>query len=333
MKKCDIIIPIYNAYDCLSDCIESVIKFTDLNNNRVILINDNSSDNRVLPLLKKYSSNNIILINNDVNQGFVKNVNIGIKYSNDNDVLLLNSDTIVTSNWLKKIQKCAYSDEYIATVTPLSNNATFASVPKSFYKNELPDNYNLEEFSKIVENCSFNSYPEIPTGHGFCLFIKRSAIKTVGFFDAETYGKGYGEENDFCFRCLDCGLKNVLCDNTYIFHKESQSFSKEKEELINQGLTALKLKYPKYKDRLDLWCSKKSLDYIGNNICLFMSQANNTVPNILYIIHDWKNVPNNVGSTTTGSLFFITGQNAGGVNNDGGPIVIRAAVCPRIVNI
>ena len=45
-----IIIPIYNAYDCLKPCIESVIKNTDLKNNRLILIDDKSPDKKVLPL-------------------------------------------------------------------------------------------------------------------------------------------------------------------------------------------------------------------------------------------------------------------------------------------
>lgn len=103
MKKCDVIIPIYNAYNCLKPCIDSVLKYTDMTNNRLILINDKSTDENVLPLLKKYADGKkVILLENEENLGFVGTVNKGMKYSSENDVLLLNSDTEVTENWLEK---------------------------------------------------------------------------------------------------------------------------------------------------------------------------------------------------------------------------------------
>ena len=64
-----------------------------------------------------------------------------------------------------------------------------------------------------------NLFPDIPTAHGFCMYIKREAIDDLGLFDEETFGKGYGEENDFSYRCLQAGYRHLLCDNTYILHK------------------------------------------------------------------------------------------------------------------
>ena len=147
-----------------------------------------------------------------------------------NDVLLLNSDTEVPKGWLKRIMECAYSDDTIATVTPLSNNATLASVPKIFTRNELPKNYTLKKMDELVQKCSVKDYPDIPTAHGFCMYIKREALEKVGFFDEKNFGKGYGEENDFSFRCFEFGYRNVLCDNVYVLHKESQSFLDEKKD-------------------------------------------------------------------------------------------------------
>lgn len=299
MKKCDIIVPIYNAYDCLKPCIDSIIENTDLIENRLILIDDKSPDDRVLPLLKKYEKENegIILLQNKRNLGFVKTVNKGMKYSDSNDVLLINSDTEVTKNWLKKIKECAYKASNIATVTPLSNNATLASVPNIFEPNNLPNGVSLSEMSDLIEKNAYDELIEIPTGHGFCLYIKREALKRIGFFDQESYGRGYGEENDFCFRCLDAGFVNVICDNTYILHKESQSFQNEKKELIEQGLTVLQRKFPEYKERLDSWCSKKEIKYLGENIKLSLAKGQDKA-NVLFVIHDWHNAKNNLGGTT-----------------------------------
>jgi len=293
---CDVIIPIYNAYDCLKPCIDSVIKNTIFNKNKLILINDKSTDNRVRTLLKKYDKEYkfIDYLENEENLGFVGTVNLGMKHSK-NDVILLNSDTEVTSNWLTKMQKCAYSREMVATVTPLSNNATLASVPHIFEKNEL-ENITLDEIAKIIEKCSYGDYPELPTGHGFCLYIKREVLNKVGYFDEDAFKKGYGEENDFCFRCFDFGYSHLLCDDTYVYHKESQSFSDTKFELMQNGERILQERYPFYKQKLQNWCLEKPISYIGENIGINISINNK--PNILYLIHDFKDVKNNIGGTT-----------------------------------
>lgn len=81
----DIIIPIYNAFDFVKKCIETVIEHTDLTQHTLLLVNDKSTDERILPLLnsfiKENQSLNIILIDNKDNQGFVRTVNIGMQYS------------------------------------------------------------------------------------------------------------------------------------------------------------------------------------------------------------------------------------------------------------
>ena len=85
MKKCDIIIPIYNAYDSVVECIESVLMNTDLENNSLILINDKSTDAKIIPYLESLYKKcikkklNIKFINNKENLGFVKTVNKGMK--------------------------------------------------------------------------------------------------------------------------------------------------------------------------------------------------------------------------------------------------------------
>lgn len=296
MKKCDVIIPVYNAYDAVNECIKSVINNTNLKNNRLILINDKSTDKKILPFLNKFkndnSDKNIVILNNEVNLGFVGTVNKGMKYSNE-DVLLLNSDTEVPENWLDNMKKCAYSGEKIATVTALSNNATLASVPKGLQRNEIPKDISFEEYAQVVEQCSYCDYPELPTAHGFCMYIKREALDVVGFFDEDSFGKGYGEENDFSFRCLDYGYRNLLCDNVIVYHKESQSFNEKREKLCQEHEKILLQRYPVYESKLKEWCQKYPIKYIGNNILYSMNLSKKK--NILILIHDWET---STGGTT-----------------------------------
>ena len=157
--------------------------YTDLVKNRLILINDNSSDTRIEPYLNSQTKENIIMIHNNENKGFSNNINLGMDQSKERDVILLNSDTIVTKNWVEKIVECAYSDRAIGTVTPLSNNATLCSVPNFCEENSLPEGMNIDQVAAIVEDCSLKKYPRITVAHGFCMFIKREVINTIGNFD------------------------------------------------------------------------------------------------------------------------------------------------------
>ncbi len=297
MSKCDVIVPIYNAYDCVIECIESIIKNTKFDGNKLILIDDKSSDEKVLPKLEEYEKKYdfIKLLKNEENLGFVGTVNKGMKYSK-NDVILLNSDTEVTDGWLEKIVKCAYSEKMIATVTPLSNNATLVSVPVGLQENDLPNNMTLAEYSKLIEDVAYNENQQLPTAHGFCMFIKREVLDIVGYFDVEAFGRGYGEENDFSFRCLDYGYKNILCDNVIIYHKEKQSFSEEREKLVKENLKTLHDRYPVYSRRIELWCENFPIKKICENIDYQIKLHDRK--NILILIHDWEDAKNSVGGTT-----------------------------------
>ena len=187
LRRIDIVIPVYNAYNSLVACVNSIKRHTDLNLHRVIIINDCSPDERIRPYVDSLKDENFIILHNEKNKGFSANVNMGMSYSKNNDVILLNSDTIVTKGWIEKLIACAYSSDSIGTVTPLSNSATIASVPVAFVDNVLPEGKTVDEFAELVEHCSFCDYPRITVAVGFCMYIKREVIEKVGLFDATTF--------------------------------------------------------------------------------------------------------------------------------------------------
>lgn len=300
-RKVDVVIPIYNAFDDLVQCIESIQKWTNLNENRLILVNDNSSDKRVSEYLEKICKENIIVIQNKENKGFSANVNIGMAQSEKNDVILLNSDTVVTKNWLQKLEECAYSDCTIATVTPLSNNATLCSVPDFCAENEIPDGYTVDEYAELIERVSLNRYPEIPVAHGFCMYIKREVINKIGVFDAETFKRGYGEENDFCCRAIEVGYRHVMCDNTFILHTGTKSFvSEEKQRYISEHEKIIDDRYPELNRAVQIHCRDNPNAEISENIRFWINY--NKLPKcktILYLVQaDFRLGANdNVGGT------------------------------------
>ena len=274
-KPVDIIIPIYNAYDDLRKCIKSVKTYTDLTFDRLVLINDCSPDERIMPYLEYVKEGNILVINNEKNKGFSGNVNLGMSLTEDRDVILLNSDTVVTRNWVNKIYECAYSAEEIGTVTPMSNSATLCSTPIMCQDNNVPEGFTVQEYADLIERCSLKKYPRITVAVGFCMFIKRNVIKEVGWFDAETFERGYGEENDFCNRAEQLGYIHVMCDDTFIYHKGTVSFvNEEKQKLIDAHDKILQERYPIQMRNNHLYCMNNPDQYIRDNINMYADLKN-----------------------------------------------------------
>jgi len=285
---CDIIIPVYNAYNELKECIDSLFTHTGGIRFRLIIINDKSPESEIeeyLQSLKAQKNPNLVILRNEQNLGFVKTVNLGMKYSS-NDVVLLNSDTVLTSNWLKKIYDCAYSQENIATVTPLTNNGEICSVPNFCKDNELPEGFTVDSFAAFVERISIRQYPVVPTGVGFCMFIKRKVLNEIGIFDEVAFGKGYGEENDFCCRAVEHGYIHVIADNVFIYHKGEMSFKESKKRLIEKNLKILGDRYPYYHKNVHEFILRNPMESIHKNIFMLMDYYKFEAKNILYILHN-----------------------------------------------
>ena len=267
-KTVVIIIPIFNAFEDIKNCISSVISTCSFKNISVLLINDCSTDVRVLPYLQSLDGKSgISIINNATNIGYTKTVNKAIKIAGDSDVVLLNSDTVVNNDWLTQLQLAAYSCDNVATVTPLSNNAGAFSFPDRDQNNICPPQLSYEGAAfKIVLSTEHHNYQSLPTGNGFCMYIKRKALDLVGLFDEKLFPRGYGEENHFCMRVLQHQMINLLCPHAYIFHVKTASFKGERAKLIEEGQRALIRAFPSYPRRVKRDFNTPEFDSIRNSI-------------------------------------------------------------------
>jgi len=217
-----VVVPVFNALQHLGPCLEAIAR-TVPEETRVLLIDDASTDTGVRPLLEAWAgrSPRRELIVHERNQGFVASANHGMRLAGGG-VVLLNSDTLVCGRWLHRLQACLASDPSIATATPWSNNGEIVSLPQFCRVNPQPAD--PDAVAEAIEGCSAPVYPEIPTAVGFCMAVSAAAIDRVGLFDERTFGRGYGEENDFCRRAAGQGLRNVLCDDAYVVHAGGASF-------------------------------------------------------------------------------------------------------------
>ncbi len=216
----DIILPVFNQPDWTKRCLRSIFDRTSGVDFRVFAMDDCSTDTAIAPLLRDFVTqypDRMIVLHNPMNEGFVKTVNRGMRFS-DRDVVLLNTDTEVSSGWLKRLATCAYRNPRTASVTPVSNEASIYSVFQLPAEMDLIESIGVEEAAQIVMKCSRHQTPNIPTGVGFCFYIKRAALEEIGTFDT-SFGRGYGEENDWCMRAIKTGWHHVLDDSTFVYHE------------------------------------------------------------------------------------------------------------------
>lgn len=224
MPPVDIIVPIFNAPADVRTCL-AALDSSDLPQNCTVwLMDDASSDPATALSLQDFqrgTDSATQLVRQPKNLGFVGNVNDALLRTR-NDVVLLNSDTLVTKGWLQALLHTAERHPRAASITPFSNNAEICSFPALCVNHPVP--HNLTELAQACEIAAPNEV-ELPTGVGFCMYMRRAAIAHIGLFDAATFGKGYGEENDWCVRAKAWGWTNLLCNRAFVAHVGGRSFA------------------------------------------------------------------------------------------------------------
>jgi len=225
MNKIDLIIPIYNALNDTQQCLYSILENFNFKLGNVYVINDCSNEETTKYLrdfTQKY--NNINLLENDENLGFVKTCNKGMQLAQEEIVILLNSDTKIPKEFCERIIKCFNSGNKIGVASPIGSFTATYFIP-------MFKGYTLEKMNILLRKKHKCVYPVIPAAEGFCFCIRRSVIEQQGYFD-EVFGKGYNEEVDFAYRAITNGWKNVLIDDLYVYHKRQASFGKEQRKLL-----------------------------------------------------------------------------------------------------
>jgi GT2 family glycosyltransferase len=246
-KRVDIIVPVYKGLRETLLCLRSVLAARTTVPYELIVLNDASPDPALSSCLRQIARRGLITLHeNATNLGFVKTTNRGLRLHPERDAVLLNSDTEVVNDWLGRLREAAYSARDIGSVTPLSNNATICSYPKFVSDNPLPDGLSLEDLDQLCSACNRGGYVAIPTGVGFCMYLRRDCLDMVGLLNEELFGKGYGEENDFCLRAILSGWRHLLTTDTFVFHRGATSFGASRQPAVERALEVLATLYPEY---------------------------------------------------------------------------------------
>ena len=281
----DVVVPVYNAPDDVRKCVASVLAYLrpDV---RLILIDDASPHPGVAAFfaeLQQRAHPQVVLLRNDVNLGFTGTANRGMDLSRA-DVILLNSDTIVTAGWLDAIMHGAATDARIGTITPFSNNAEICSFPEFCVANAWSEGADPSRVAAAMAHAAVPTYPDLPTGVGFCMFVRRALLDAIGDFDP-VFGLGYGEENDFCLRAAAAGWRNVLADNAFVVHTGGRSFDGQKAWLGPRNMALLLERHPHYLDMVHAYIAADPLRPLRDAAALRLAVATTPERGVLHVIH------------------------------------------------
>lgn len=234
----DIVVCVHNALEDVKRCLNSVLHDT-MPPYRLILVDD-GSDPATATYLKEFAaSQGTLLVRNETAKGYTFAANQGMAAATAEIIVLLNSDTIVTPYWLDRMIACLFSGKKIGLVGPLSNAASWQSIPhirdgNDWSENPLPAGVTPAGMAAMLALSSPQNYPRVGFLNGFCLMMRAAVIKQVGQFDEKTFGAGYGEENDLCLRAQQVGWELAVADDAYVYHAQSKSYSHERRMALSR---------------------------------------------------------------------------------------------------
>lgn len=282
-----VVVPVYADIQLTRSCIKSAL--ADVLENpgaRLVAVHDAGPEPGMDSMLEEFALEHpgiVHVLHNPENLGFVASANKGMQHFPELDVILVNSDVLLPPGWLSRLQAEAYSRPRVATVTPLSNNTTICTFPEFLQDNPPVMGMDLEQIDAVFRSGRLpNSLA--PTGIGFCMYIRRDCLDEIGLFDQKKFGRGYGEENDFCQRAQKRGWENLITPNLYVRHKGGVSFGPDKETLTAKAIQIVSKDHPGYQRDVQDFIQEDPLRE-ARILRLMALIAASSKPAVLYMSH------------------------------------------------
>jgi glycosyltransferase involved in cell wall biosynthesis len=194
---------------------------------------------------------------------------------------------VVFGDWLDRLHEVATSDPTVGTVTPFTNSGTIASYPHWLVENEADPEIDSRGIDQIANELHRGKWVEAPTGVGFCMLFTRPCLTAIGDFDAEAFGTGYGEENDFCQRAIRGGWKNAITSGVFVHHDGGQSFGTTKAGKLKGALTTVERRNPGYQQAVSEFIRRDPQASMRAEIDYARIRQRTGDRAVLMITHNW----------------------------------------------
>ena len=210
-----IIILNYSGAKFLQDCIDSIIRETN-SPYEIIVVDNNSPDNSGELFSKKFPEIKFIL--NENNVGVPEGLNIGIKNSSGDFVVLLNNDLIVMPDWLESFFK-AYEKTGDALYQPKSLKFRDPSILDGTGCMINLFGFGFARNKGVKDEGKYSKQEEISYASGTCMFAPKKIFDEIGYFDPTFFA--YHEELDLGWRARIFGYRSYYVPQAIIHHHGS----------------------------------------------------------------------------------------------------------------
>ncbi|MCF2903360.1 glycosyltransferase [Octadecabacter sp. CECT 8868] len=290
-RQATLMMPVFNAYDLLPNALDRIERYSG-QGWRLVLVEDCSTDPHVRPFLEEWCADarradRVTLVKHSENKGFVGAANTGLKQAQtwpDDPVVLVNSDAFVPDGWLDRLLAHLDSPD-VASVTPMSNDAEIFTVPVLCAPSALTSGA-VDELDAVAATFDpIKAQIDVPTGVGFCMAMSPKYLRDVPFFDT-AFGRGYGEENDWCKKTEALGGRHVAAGNVFVEHYGGMSFgSAAKQRLLEKNIAKLAARYPKYEKEVHTFISNDPLATVRLALALKWASVHQEDPVPIFLAH------------------------------------------------
>lgn len=218
-----IIIINYNTEKLVLDCLDSIYEKTKDISFEVIVVDNNSPEE----ILYLKNDNRIKYIQSDINLGFGKANNLGVKESNGKYIFCLNPDTLLINNAIKELYD--FIEKHSECGICGSNLYHEDATPGHSYELLEPGIYqefvNSRNFTFKIFNENFNktNHPkEVSHVVGASIMISKKLFNEIGGFNKDFFM--YLEETYLCYEVKKKGYKIFNVPTSKIIHLEGKSF-------------------------------------------------------------------------------------------------------------
>lgn len=235
-----IIIPVYNQFEFTYQCLKSIKENTMKVSYEIIIADDVSTDKTTK--LSKFVEN-VNIIRNTVNLGFLKNCNHAAKAARGEFILFLNNDTTVMSNWLEPLVDLMKRDETIGQTGSklVYPNGILQEAGGVIWSNGDGWNYGRND---IADKPEYNYVKEVDYISGAAMMIRSSLWNKIGGFD-ERFAPAYYEDTDLAFAVRREGFRVVFQPKSVVVHYEGMSNGTDTENGIKKYQVENKEKFKK----------------------------------------------------------------------------------------
>lgn len=214
-----IIILNWNGLQDTLECLESVFKL-DYSNFKVVVVDNDSVDDSVTAIRKACLQ--VTLIKNIKNLGYTGGNNVAMRYAMEHGadyMWLLNNDTVVETNTLRKLVDTAENSSEIGMVSPVIY--FFESEKIQFFGSYIdwavPEILLFTNYSSLEQEQKCKSI----SLWGTALLIKRSVVEKIGYLEDKYFA--YHEDEEYSIRANKAGFRNMVQPQATIYHKNSRS--------------------------------------------------------------------------------------------------------------